>query len=194
MAAEFHAAGETDWPHGAYAGDRRALDDLDGYIRAVADETLGVNLAPGRVAATTWWLLVGERGHAAAAAARDGPDASGLGGGSTAAGRLVGTLQLRHTLNEYLASEGGHIGFGIRPSERGKGHATRFLRLALVEASRLGLQRVLLTCATTNTASAAVIRKCGGVLEDARVSVRHPGETVQRYWIDLATFGATAGE
>jgi predicted acetyltransferase len=77
---------------------------------------------------------------------------------------------------------GGHIGYGIRPSARGRGLATWALRSALPHASELRLEKVLITCNDTNLASARVIEKAGGVLED----VRHTelGLT-RRYWITL---------
>ena len=158
MVGEFQAAGE-DWPHGAYSQDRRALDDFERYVREVDEHARGVNLPAGQVPNTTFWLLAGEL--------------------------IVGTLSLRHTLNDYLEYEGGHIGFCIRPSQRRRGYMTRFLRLALDEARKLGLVRVLISCENTNLASAGVIRTCGGELDDERVSRRHAGEIVQRYWVAL---------
>ena len=45
--------------------------------------------------------------------------------------RLLGAVNIRHYLNEYLLREGGHIGDGIRPGERRKGYAVQALRLML---------------------------------------------------------------
>jgi predicted acetyltransferase len=89
---------------------------------------------------------------------------------------------VRHELNEFLLRAGGHIGYGIRPSARGRGLATWALRSVLPQASALGLEKVLVTCGDGNLASARVIEKAGGVLED----VRHTelGLT-RRYWITL---------
>lgn len=98
-------------------------------------------------------------------------------------GRIVGTIQLRHTLSEELLQGGGHIGYAIRPAERGKGYATQQLGLALKEADRLGIPNVMVSCDKNNTASAAVIRKCGGVL--AWEGYREIFHTcIQIYWID----------
>ena len=52
--------------------------------------------------------------------------------------RLLGAVNIRHYLNDYLLREGGHIGDGIRPSERRKGYATKMIGLALNECKRLG--------------------------------------------------------
>ncbi|MBQ1266627.1 MAG: GNAT family N-acetyltransferase [Proteobacteria bacterium] len=71
--------------------------------------------------------------------------------------RLLGAVAIRHYLNEYLLKEGGHIGDGIRPSERGKGHATEMIRLALDECRKLGIDRVLMVCDRDNPASAKTI-------------------------------------
>lgn len=99
-------------------------------------------------------------------------------------GKIVGTIQIRHKLNEYLLATGGNIGYGVRPSERRKGYASRMLRLALAECRRLGIYKVLVSCNKTNIGSAKTILKCGGVLENEVVSVR-TGNIVQRYWITL---------
>ena len=57
LAAEFHAAGEPDWPHGAWSGDRVALDDFEAYLRRCDETARGVNLPADHVPATTYWLL-----------------------------------------------------------------------------------------------------------------------------------------
>lgn len=99
---------------------------------------------------------------------------------------VVGRVSIRHELNDYLAEFGGHIGYGVRPRCRGQGHATWILREALVIASDLvDGDRVLLTCDDRNLASAAVIERNGGVLEDVRDDP-FEGVPKRRYWISLA--------
>ena len=97
--------------------------------------------------------------------------------------RLLGAVNICHSLNEALLKEGGHIGDGIRPSERRKGYATRMIGLALDECRKLGITRVLMTCEKTNVGSAKSIIRNGGVLENEFVN--SDGEVEQRYWIDL---------
>ena len=77
---------------------------------------------------------------------------------------------------------GGHIGDGIRPSERRKGYATKMIGLALEECKKLGLDKVLMVCDKNNVGSAKSIMNNGGVLENEVVV---NGVTEQRYWIDL---------
>ncbi|MFR2832216.1 MAG: GNAT family N-acetyltransferase, partial [Finegoldia magna] len=96
--------------------------------------------------------------------------------------RLLGAVNIRHYLNESLLKEGGHIGDGIRPSERKKGYATEMVRLALIECKKLGIERVLMICDKENIGSAKSIIKNGGVLENEFVN--SDGKTIQRYWID----------
>lgn len=97
-------------------------------------------------------------------------------------GEIVGYISIRHRLNDTLARYGGHIGYAIVPSHRGRGYATAALREALPIARSLGIDEVLVTCDVDNVASARVIEKCGGELE----SVTEPapwGVAMRRYWI-----------
>ncbi len=95
---------------------------------------------------------------------------------------FVGAVNIRHYLNEGLLKNGGHIGDGIRPSERRKGYATAMIALALKECKRLGIDRVLMCCDKNNIGSAKSIINNGGVLEN---EVEEDGVIEQRYWIEL---------
>ena len=95
---------------------------------------------------------------------------------------FVGAVNIRHYLNEAMLLNGGHIGDGIRPSERRKGYATKMIGLALEECKKLGIDRVLMVCDKNNVGSAKSIMNNGGVLENEVVV---NGVTEQRYWIDL---------
>ena len=96
--------------------------------------------------------------------------------------RFVGAVNIRHRLSAALLRSGGHIGDGVRPSERRKGVATRMIAMALEECRRLGIERVLMVCDKDNIASARSIQKNGGVLEN---ELDDGGTMIQRYWIDL---------
>ena len=99
-------------------------------------------------------------------------------------GRLLGMLQLRHTLNDYLAKYAGHIGYSVRPSERRRGYAKRMLAMALDEARALGLARVMISCASDNEGSRRTILANGGVFHST-VWDEEDQETLERYWIEL---------
>lgn len=96
--------------------------------------------------------------------------------------KLVGMINIRHTLNDYLFNFGGHIGYSVRKDERRKGYAKEMLKMALQECRKLGMKRVLLTCDAENIASAKTIKSCGGILEN---EIHEDGELIQRYWIEL---------
>ena len=83
-------------------------------------------------------------------------------------GKAIGFLNLRLRLSNFLLEEGGHIGYSIRPSERGKGYA-----------KEKNIKKALVTCSVNNPASRAVILANGGLLEDVR-------DGVERYWIEVA--------
>lgn len=95
---------------------------------------------------------------------------------------FVGAVNIRHYLNESLLLNGGHIGDGIRPSERRKGYATAMIGLALEECKKLGIDKVLMVCDKENIGSAKSIINNGGELENEVVV---DGVTEQRYWITL---------
>lgn len=100
-------------------------------------------------------------------------------------GRLVGMIQLRHYLNEYLEQYGGHIGYSVRPSERRKGYAKFMLKECLSFAEKqVGIGSVMITCEDSNEASRRTILSQGGVYEN---TVLNPDEGVklERYWIRL---------
>lgn len=95
-----------------------------------------------------------------------------------AVGRALGFLNLRLRLNEGLLNYAGHIGYSIRPSERGKGYAKEALHQGLQVANEKNIHRALVTCGTENPASRAVILANGGQLEDVR-------NGTERYWIEV---------
>lgn len=97
-------------------------------------------------------------------------------------GRIFGALHIRHELNEELLLHGGHIGYGVRPSERRKGIATKMLSMALPIVKGLGINEALVTCDRDNYASAQTIIANGGTLEN---EVPEEDRITQRYWIVL---------
>jgi predicted acetyltransferase len=135
-----------------------ATRDFDGFVRSVKAWSAGRDLPRGWVASSTFWLVED--------------------------GEYIGSINIRHELNDWLLRYGGHIGYAIRPSRRRRGYGTLMCRLALDEARALGLKRVLITCDADNVGSRKIIEANGGVLEN---EVAQPDRDVPklRYWIDL---------
>lgn len=99
-------------------------------------------------------------------------------------GIIVGMLNFRHELNEYLLNFGGHIGYSVKPCERRRGYATKQLQLALLKAKELGLKQVLLTCDVDNIASEKTIINGGGQYINT-VHNEHNHKDTKRFWIML---------
>jgi len=97
-------------------------------------------------------------------------------------GCVVGCSNLRHQLNDGLLVLGGHIGYGIKPSERRKGYAQTILRLTLIEANKHGIDKAMLTVNKDNIGSVKAIQSNNGILE---IEKEVPGQSglVQYYWI-----------
>lgn len=141
---------------------RQIEADFAGYLAVITNQTGNIRLPTGeivpKVPFSLHWLTDGDV--------------------------FIGEASLRHQLNAHLMREGGHIGYGIRPSYRGRGYGRRILALALEECRRLEIGRVLVTCLDSNTASARIIEANGGVLENIIVGPGRRGR-VRRYWIDV---------
>ncbi|HEY5111210.1 MAG TPA: GNAT family N-acetyltransferase [Acidimicrobiales bacterium] len=126
------------------------------FLRALEDQRLGRNLTDERVRAVQ---LVAD-----------------------VDGAFVGRVSIRFTLNEFLATRGGHVGYAVVPKQRRKGYASESLRQALVILRAEGVEKVLVTCDEVNVGSALVIEGCGGVYEST-VPARDGGTGIRRYWI-----------
>ena len=96
---------------------------------------------------------------------------------------MVGAVNIRHYLNDSLLFDGGHIGDGVRPTERRKGYATKIISLALDECRKLNIDKVLITCNKDNIGSKKSIINNGGVYENEVID--DDGYIVERYWITL---------
>lgn len=152
MMNEWHLINEKIIP---YSIRRINYKDFDQYLQGFEEEQQGI---PGFVPSTTFFALDTERDI------------------------FVGAVNVRHYLNEALLLNGGHIGDGIRPSERRKGYATKMIASALDECRKLNIDKVLMVCDKQNIGSAKSIMKNNGVLEN---EIEVDGTTEQRYWISL---------
>lgn len=154
MVSEFEEAGEGYPWNDADLAKR----DFAAFVDDLRNESLGIGLPPGIVPQTTYVLLDG-------------------------AGQALGEIRFRPHLTEPFEQHHGHIGYNVRPRQRGKGYATRMLALALDEARALDLESVMLPVEGKNPASVRVIEKNGGALE--RHYIDDSGVLVSIYWIAL---------
>lgn len=146
-----------------------AEEQAEGNYLDLTPEALPVHIAallarshdvkPGRVPETVYWSVVG--------------------------GEYVGRVSLRHFLTSGLEQWGGHIGYQVRPSRRGRGYGHALLAGVLPHARALGLERVLLHCDETNLASARVIEGAGGTCAGQVPNLEREGGVGRAYWIML---------
>ena len=129
------------------------------WLTRINDSHNGLNLPAGIVPSTAFFLMQGNR--------------------------ILGHISIRHNIDSpFLAMYGGHIGYGVRPTERKKGFATKMLSLALAKCKELGLDEVLITCKKDNIGSAKTIINNGGIL---RAEIFSPEENCifQQYTISI---------
>lgn len=100
--------------------------------------------------------------------------------------KLIGMINVRWNLTEEMKKFGGNIGYGIRPIERRKGYNKINLYLGLLEAKKLGLDKVMLDCEASNIASSKTMKALGGVLERTEIDP-YDGILTSVYWIDVNT-------
>lgn len=129
-------------------------NDFNDWIKKEKEMHLGIHVDDGFVPGTTFLYMLDKE--------------------------IIGIVNIRHCLNDYLLNAGGHIGYSIRPQYRKQGYATKMLKEALKFCEEWEIPPVLVTCDEDNIASRKTIEKCGGVLENKYISGE---ETILRFWI-----------
>lgn len=98
--------------------------------------------------------------------------------------KLIGMINIRHHLTPKMLVHGGHIGYGIRPTERRKGYNKINLYLGLLKAlEEFNLDKVMLDCDVKNLGSDKTIQALGGVLERTDID-DYDGVLTNVYWIN----------
>lgn len=138
-----------------------SLNDYEGWLKNVRDFAKGINLPEGYVPGSTFFAI------------------------RKTDNKIVGMVNIRHELSEFLLRKGGHIGNCVRPTERRKGYGKEILYLGIEKCKELGIEKVLLVCDKENVASAKQIQSSFGVLEN---EILDKERTLQRYWIDVEYF------
>lgn len=134
------------------SGYEMKIEEFPEYLDKQIGYSKGIGLEPQWIPQTVFWLFIDSK--------------------------PIGIGKLRHYLNDDLRKYGGHIGYCIRPSERGKGYGNIILREVLKKAKEIGIEEVLITCNEDNIPSRKVIEENGGVLKEFN-------GVKCKYWIKL---------
>lgn len=138
---------------------RAGVVNFLGYVQSLADEAEGLYMHADYVPCSHFWLVNAEQA-------------------------IMGAIRVRHSLkNDFLAREGGHIGYDIAPSFRGQGYGKAMLKRVLPKAKALGVERALVIADEDNLASRKVIEANGGQLEGI-INGKIYKNPLARYWID----------
>ena len=134
-------------------------ETFESFVEHFYDEMKGLNLPEGYVPATMFWLIDN--------------------------GEFIGRIQIRHELSEAMRTRGGHIGYYVRPTKRKMGYGKKMLEMALMEAKKMGFEKVILTCNDDNNGSIRIIEGNGGVLENIVDGEKEGEKRKRRYWITI---------
>ena len=126
--------------------------DFKAWLERVEGISKGIGVPEGYVSSTTFFLMDGDE--------------------------LIGVSNLRHYLNDLIREHGGHIGLGVRPSNRGQGIGNQLMAMTIEEARKRGIDEIHIHCLKDNLASANTIRRNGGQLQSEGVV---DGENLQRF-------------
>ena len=137
-------------------GGNQNFNEYEYWLKREKQNHLGINLKDGFVPDTVYFYIEGDK--------------------------IVGVINIRHCLNEFLLKRGGHIGYSVAPSQRKKGYATAMLKEAIGICKKWDIYPILITCNKENTASRKTIEKCGGKLENEYYD-KESKETYLRFWI-----------
>ncbi|RXJ04304.1 GNAT family N-acetyltransferase [Anaerobacillus alkaliphilus] len=132
--------------------------NFEEMLQFLANNEEGIGIPEGWVRDSTYWLV-------------------------NESERVIGVVNIRHELTEHLLTRGGHIGYGIRPSERKKGYATVLLKQSLEKAKEIGIERALVVCDERNVGSLKTIVNNGGVPDSD--FIEKDGNVIKRFWIDV---------
>lgn len=128
------------------------------WLKLLADERKGINLKKGRVPSTKYFLIDDNK-------------------------NILGGISIRHSIDtKFLSNYGGHIGYGIKPTERGKGYGNMILALGLKKIKKMNVRKILITCFDDNENSKKIIEKNGGKLEN---KISFENKLMCRYYIEI---------
>ncbi len=136
----------------------RENESFDAMINRLQDRARGKNIANRDVPSSMKWMIENNE--------------------------VVGTIDLRHILNQNYFERLGHVAYYVHPMKRNKGYASEALHLAIAWYQKRPVNKILITCYSDNIASAKVILNNGGIFEKS-VPDSRSSKMINRYWITI---------
>ncbi|GMQ60532.1 GNAT family N-acetyltransferase [Vallitalea sediminicola] len=115
----------------------KAEKDFNEFIKDLLDSSKGINIPEGWVPCSSFWLVDN-------------------------VGEVIGVIRIRHSVDSEFLQMIGHIGYEIKSTHRKKGYGSKLVELGLLEARKLGLEEVIITCDENNIGSKRIIEKFKG--------------------------------
>lgn len=138
---------------------KNAEIDFELYVDELKNAELGIGLPEGWIPCSSYWLV-------------DLKD------------EVLGVIRIRHRVDSDFLQTIGHIGYEIKTTRRREGNGNQILKMGLLEAGKMGVNNLLITCDEENIGSVRIIEGNDGKLRSSFID-EDTGKRVLQYIVEL---------